>query len=94
LRLDPDVARQLVEQEILRRFTVCDLSSDARLPLLATAARERVAGGRIYDAHIAEVARLGGASGVVTENRRHFVGLLRHGLHVWTAVEFLSEAGL
>lgn len=94
LRLDPEQARELLDREILRRFTICDLPADARLALLSSAARDRVAGGRIYDAHIAEVARLAGARTVVTDNRRHFVGLLRHGLHVLTAAEFVTELGL
>jgi predicted nucleic acid-binding protein len=94
LRLDPDMARQLLDEEILQRFTVCDLPPEGRATLFEAAARDRVGGGRIYDAHIAEVARLAGAGAVVTDNRRHFIGLLRHGLHVWTAAEFVDEVGL
>ena len=56
--------------------------------------RERVAGGRVYDAHIAEAARLAGAELVVTDNRRHFVPLLRHGIRVLTAAEFADEFGV
>jgi predicted nucleic acid-binding protein len=47
-------------------------------------------GGRVYDAHIAEVARAAGARVVVTDNRRHFVAALRHGLRVETPAEFLA----
>jgi hypothetical protein len=54
------------------------------------AARERIAGGRIYDAHIAEVARSAGARVIVTDNRRHFVSALRHGIKVETPSEFLT----
>jgi len=68
-------------------------SSTARRPFLASAGAERVAGGRVYDAHIAEIARLAGARLVVTDNRRHFVGLMRHGIRVLTAVEFADEHG-
>ena len=52
-----------------------------------------MAGGRVYDAHIAEAARLAGAEVVVTENRRHFVPLMRYGIRVLTAAEFADEYG-
>jgi len=52
-----------------------------------------MAGGRVYDAHIAEAARLAGAELVVTENRRHFVPLMRYGIRVLTAAEFADEYG-
>jgi hypothetical protein len=42
-------------------------------------------GGRIYDAHIAEIARLGGARTVITGNTRHFKGLAAQGITVLTA---------
>jgi hypothetical protein len=58
-----------------------------RLPLLKWAARDAIIGGRIYDAHIADVAR---ASVVVTDNRKHFLSALRHGLRVETPSEFLA----
>ncbi len=93
LRLDPVVAGQIVGDVLLRRFEVCDLPAEARLTFIVSAVRERVAGGRVYDAHIAESARLAGAELVVTDNRRHFVGLLRHGIRVVTAAEFAEEFG-
>jgi len=52
-----------------------------------------VSGGRLYDAHIAEIARLASARIVVTENPRHFVALLRHGIRVWSGEEYAAEAG-
>jgi predicted nucleic acid-binding protein len=91
LRLDPQLAGQLVREEILRRFEVCDLPPDERRAFVDTVVHERVAGGRVYDAHIAEAARLAGARLVVTDNRRHFVALLRHGIRVLTAAEFAEE---
>ena len=60
------------------------------MPLLHAAAHDRIAGGRIYDAHIAEVARAAGATVVVTDNRRHFLAALRHGMRVETPSEFLA----
>jgi len=94
LRLEPELARRLIEEEVLRRFQICDLPADARVQFLASAASERVSGGRVYDAHIAEIARLARAEVVVTDNRRHFVALLRHGIRVWSASEFVEECGL
>jgi hypothetical protein len=58
---------------------------------LRAAAADGVAGGRVYDAHIADVARAAGARVVVTDNRRHFMAALRHGLRVETPAEFLAR---
>ena len=68
-------------------FTTC---RQDRLAMLRTAARDTIVGGRIYDAHIAEVARAAGAIVVVTDNRRHFLSALRYGLRVETPTEFLT----
>ena len=93
-RLAPKEALQLIEEEILARFRVRQLPDRARRAFLSSAVDERAVGGRIYDAHIAEVARVARVSTVVTDNRRHFTGLLRHGIHVVTAEEFIAEARL
>ena len=89
-RLAPPDALRLVEEEIFARMTVHDLPAGDRLPLLRAAAAEGTAGGRIYDAHIAEIARACGASVIVTDNRRHFVTALRHGIRVETPSEFVA----
>ena len=94
LRLEPELARRLIDEEILVRFQVHDLPGDSRLRFLADAANDRVTGGRIYDAHIAEIARLAGARTVVTDNGRHFAVLLRHGIRVLSGVEFVEELAL
>jgi hypothetical protein len=94
LRLSPAVATQLVQEELLGRFDVHDLPVDRRQALLQSAVRDQVGGGRIYDAHIADVARAAEASLVVTENRRHFLGLLPHGIRVLTCSELVGELGL
>jgi predicted nucleic acid-binding protein len=88
-RLTPADGTRLVEEEVFARLTVYDLPSGDRLRLLHAAAEDGVAGGRIYDAHIAEVARAAGATVIVTDNRRHFLGALRHGIRVETPVEYL-----
>jgi predicted nucleic acid-binding protein len=88
-RVSPAEAATLVEHEIFGRMTVHDLPSADHLTFLRTAAHEAIAGGRIYDAHIAEVARAAGATVIVTDNRRHFLSALRYGLRVETPSEFL-----
>lgn len=89
-RLKPAEAAQLLDSEVLARLTVHDLPVGVRASLLRAAGSDAIAGGRIYDAHIAEIARAAGASVVVTDNRRHFFTALKHGLRVETPVEFLS----
>jgi predicted nucleic acid-binding protein len=89
-RLTPADAAHLLESEIFARMAVHDLPAADRLTMMKTAAREGTGGGRIYDAHIAEVARAAGAAVVVTDNRRHFLAALRHGMRVETPAEFLT----
>jgi predicted nucleic acid-binding protein len=89
-RVSPADAVRLLHEEILQRIAVHDLPPADRAPLLHAAAHDRIAGGRIYDAHIAEIARAAGAIVVVTDNRRHFVSALRHGMRVETPAEFLT----
>jgi predicted nucleic acid-binding protein len=89
-RLQPPDALRLLEEEVFARLAVHDLPPADRLGLLRSAAHDRIAGGRIYDAHIAEVARASGADVIVTDNRRHFVAALRHGIRVETPAEMLA----
>ena len=89
-RLSPPDALRLVEEEICARLEVRDLPAGDRLPLLRRAVADALVGGRIYDAHIAEVARAAGARVIVTDNRRHFVAALRHGIRVDTPAEFVA----
>jgi predicted nucleic acid-binding protein len=93
-RLSPQEAVRLLETEILSRIQVFQLPPDACAAFLATLADERTTGGRVYDAHIAEIARLAGAYTVVTANRRHFVSLLPHGIRVLTPEEFVEHETL
>jgi predicted nucleic acid-binding protein len=93
LRLVPADAARLVAEEILERFQVHQLPVAGWRTFVHEAAQERTAGGRVYDAHIAEIARAAGARVVVTDNRRHFTALLRHGIRVASAKEFAAEAG-
>ena len=91
-RLTPADAITLMDEEIFSRMGVHDLPPADRLAMLRAAARDGVVGGRIYDAHIAEIARALGASVVVTDNRRHFLSALRYGLRVETPAEYLAAA--
>ena len=89
-RLSPAEAARLLREEVFSRMTVVDLPPADRTRLLEAAAQDNTAGGRIYDAHIAEVARAAGAAVIVTDNRRHFLSTLRYGIRVETPLEFLS----
>lgn len=88
-RLEPADAARLVEEEIFARMTVHDLPAVDRLPMFKAIATDRVVGGRVYDAHIGEIARAARATVVVTDNRRHFLSALRYGLRVETPAEFI-----
>ena len=90
-RLTPVHAARLLQSEVFARMAVQDLPAAHRLAMLQAAAADGTAGGRIYDAHIAEIARAAGASVIVTDNRRHFLAALRHGIRVDTPAEFLAE---
>ena len=89
-RLTPADAVHLLEEEVFARVAVYDLPSGDRLGFLKASSEDGIAGGRIYDAHIADVARAAGASVVITDNRRHFMAALRHGLRIETPAEFLA----
>ena len=88
-RLTPADGARLLEEEVFERLAVHDLPAADRLRLFHAAVEDGIAGGRIYDAHIAEIARAAGATVIVTDNRRHFLGALRHGIRVETPVEYL-----
>jgi predicted nucleic acid-binding protein len=89
-RVTPSDAAVLLQEEVLSRMAVHDLPATDRVSMLRAAARDAIGGGRIYDAHIAEVARAAGANVVVTDNRRHFLSALRYGLRVETPAEFVA----
>ena len=89
-RLTPADASLLLHEEVFARFAVHDLPGAARMPMLQAAARDHIAGGRIYDTHIAETARTAEATVIVTDNRRHFVSALRYGIRVETPAEFMT----
>jgi predicted nucleic acid-binding protein len=92
-RIAPADAVTLLEEEVFARMSVHDLPDADRLAMLRGAARDAIAGGRIYDSHIADVARAAGARVIVTDNRRHFLSALRYDLRVETPAEFLVHLG-
>jgi hypothetical protein len=59
--------------------------------MIRAAAHDATTGGRIYDAHIAEVARAVRAETIVTDNRRRFVSALRYGMRIETPAEFVAS---
>lgn len=89
-RLSPQQASTILS-EILSTFHIEQLRAGARESFIETAPDERVAGGRIYDAHIAEIARGAGAGMVVTDNRRHFTSLMKYGIRILSSAELANE---
>lgn len=90
-RLESEVALRFLREEIFARFSVHDLPAELREDFLVSTVGEGTMGGRVYDAHIAEVARRAGARLVATEDRRHFSPLLRHGIRVLVSAELAEE---
>lgn len=89
-RLLPGDALTLLEQEVFAKIAVHDLPANDRLPMLRAAVHDSIAGGRIYDADIAETARAAHATVIVTDNRRHFLSALRFDVRVETPAEYLA----
>lgn len=71
-RLSSKDACKLVEEEILARFKVHQLRPAEIEEFFPSAHEEQVTGARIYDSHLAAVARAAGAAMIVTDNPRHF----------------------
>jgi hypothetical protein len=72
-------------------MAIHDLPAADQRSMLRLLAEDGVTGGRVYDLHLAEIARAAGARVIVTDNRRHFLAALRHGLRVETPSEFLTR---
>jgi predicted nucleic acid-binding protein len=92
-RLTPAVALKLLQSEILARFRVHQLPERRLESFLVEAVGAGAKGGRIYDSHIADVARHAGAKCVVTDNLRDFGALEHHGIRVVDSARFV-EANL
>jgi predicted nucleic acid-binding protein len=94
VRLSPTDSLRLIEEEIFRRFAIRELPAGARLGFLKRAVAERAAGGRVYDAHIAEIALRAWARLVATENVRHFSALRSQGVEILGAEELADRLRL
>jgi predicted nucleic acid-binding protein len=90
-RLTAADAASLIQEEIFERLGVFGLPDDLQRSFLRSLAQQGITGGRIYDAHIAEVARHAGATVIVTDNRKHFLAALRYGIRVDTPSEYASS---
>lgn len=71
-RVEVDEAARLVKEEILARFRVRQLPDGKFDEIFDSALEAGVRGARIYDFHLAAVARAAGAAAIVTDNPRHF----------------------
>ena len=71
-RLSPDVAGHLVDSNFVRGITCVALSAAEYRTLLRTAPADGVAGGRVYDAVIAQCARSARVRTLLTFNASHF----------------------
>ncbi len=74
-RLSPSVAHQLLEANFIGAPTVVTLNSSSYLAILTGAAKRSIAGGRTYDAVIAQCAVAGKASALLTLNDSDFRAL-------------------
>ena len=89
-RLNAADAVSLIQEEIFGRMAVLDLPHDGQRSFLQALAQQGITGGRVYDAHIAEIARSAGATVIVTDNRKHFLSALRYGIRVDTPSEYVA----
>jgi predicted nucleic acid-binding protein len=69
------VAWQLIEENILKDFTVVTLSAKEYQEAIRAAAMNGVEGGRTYDALLLKAASKSGADRILTFNVRHFQAL-------------------
>ena len=95
-RVTPTLARELIETEILDRFTLpapADLPASRRRRWLRAAVESGVRGGRIYDAAIAASAMHAKAELFVTDNVRHFGALLAEPVRLMSSEELAKRLG-
>ena len=74
-RVAPTVAWQLIEENVVKGFSIITLTAKEYSQTLATAAANGVEGGRTYDALLLSAAAKSGAERIYTLNARHFQGL-------------------
>ena len=74
-RVSPQTAMTLLENNFLKLATIIALNAKSYETLLRRAQKNRVAGGRTYDAVIGACAEQGKAATVLTFNGRDFTAL-------------------
>lgn len=90
-RISPDDVLLLLEDYVFDRIKILQLPGKAIRPFLRKSALGEIRGGRLYDAHIGEIANAHGVEAVVTENPRDFALLLQNGIPVMRASEFIAR---
>ena len=93
-RLTPADCWRLMEEEILARFDIHQLPKKAGKGFFQAAVADQMTGGRIYDAHIGEIALQNNATTLVTENKKHFQAVQDRGIPVLTARAFCEALRL
>lgn len=81
-RLSPTVALALLEASFISTGTIVTLDGAAYLALLRRGPADRVAGGRIYDAVIAECALSANVAALLTFNAGHFQMYASRGVRI------------
>ena len=81
-RLSPDQALTLLQENVFEYLEITDLRASTRRDFFALSAQQQIAGGRVYDAHLAHIARQEKVDYVVTDNVRHFSDLASAGIAV------------
>ena len=76
-RLLPHQVRQLVEHSLIGKVEVVGLSAEDYWQLLSWLADQRIVGGRVYDALIAQAGQQAQVEAIITLNPRHFEGLAK-----------------
>jgi predicted nucleic acid-binding protein len=77
-------AERLLAENFSGSAAVCDVAEGDLWQALATAAERQAAGGKIYDAVVAQATARAGASVLLTWNVRDFVAVAPHGLEIRT----------
>jgi len=90
-RLTAEQAGQLVALEIRQRLEVVGLPPAAWGGFWDRVALDRVTGGRVYDAHIGEIALRHRTRTFVTDNLRHFASLRAAGAEVLSCAELSAR---
>lgn len=90
-RVTPSDVLRLMKEYIIGRMEILQLPAASLGPFAVKAAELGMRGGRLYDAHIAEIALVHRVRAVVTENPVDFVLLLQSGIPVLRASEFLAS---